>query len=262
MNLSPRLIEKLAAHIESCELETRATCKLTDDHPEMDYQDAYAIQHAVRARKLRRGAKLVGFKAALTSRAKMKQMGVETPAYGFLVDQGAVPEGGEILMEALIHPKVEPELAIVTKAVIKGPGCHIGAVLAATDFIIPAMEVIDSRYKDFKFDLRSVIADNTSAARFVVGGRTASADELDLRTTGIVLEKNGETVAFGAGAAVLGHPAAAVAMIANLLAARGEEIPADSLILTGGIAEAVPVSAGDSLTLRVQDLGSLSLRFG
>jgi 2-oxo-3-hexenedioate decarboxylase len=134
-------------------------------------------------------------------------------------------------------------------------------VLAATDFIIPGIEVIDSRYRDFKFDLKSVIADNTSAARFVVGGCAAAPDQLDLRTIGVVMEKNGEPVALGAGAAVLGHPAAAVAMLANHLGRRGQEIPAGSLILSGGVTEAVAVQAGDNVTLRVQGLGSVSLRF-
>jgi 2-oxo-3-hexenedioate decarboxylase len=144
---------------------------------------------------------------------------------------------------------------------LKGPGCHIGAVLAATDFILPGIEVIDSRYRDFKFDLKSVIADNTSAARFVVGGRMRPASDLDLRTLGVVLEINGEVRSLGAGAAVLGHPAAAVAMLANHLGGRGEEIPAGTLILSGGITEAVAVKAGDHVTLRIQDLGSVSLRF-
>ena len=164
-------------------------------------------------------------------------------------------------MAELIHPKVEPEIAFVTRAPLRGPGCHIGAVLAATDFVLPGIEVIDSRYRDFKFDLKSVVADNTSASRFVVGGRPRPAAEVDLRTVGIVLEMNGEPVAFGAGAAVLGHPAAAIAMLANHLGARGEEIPAGTLILSGGITEAVAVKAGDSVTLRVQGMGSVGLCF-
>ena len=127
--------------------------------------------------------------------------------------------------------------------------------------MVPGIEVIDSRYRDFKFDLKSVVADNTSASRLVVGGRALPACEVDLRTIGIVLEKNGEPVAFGAGAAVLGHPAAAIAMLANHLGARGEEIPAGTLIPSGGITEAVAVAAGDSVTLRVQGMGSVGLRF-
>lgn len=262
MKLDQNSVARLAEHLEGCELQARDTVKITDEYPAMDWDDAYAIQDEIRRSKLRRGARLVGFKAGLTSHAKMKQMGVTTPVFGFLVDTFAVPEGGEVPVKSLIHPKVEPEIVFVTKAPLRGPGCHVGTVLAATDFIMPGIEVIDSRYRDFKFDLKSVIADNTSAARFVVGGQARPAADLDLRTVGVVLERNGEPVAFGAGAAVLGHPAAAVAMLANHLGARGEEIPAGSIILSGGITEAVAVAAGDHVTLRVQDLGSVSLRFG
>ncbi|MDX9716378.1 MAG: 2-oxo-3-hexenedioate decarboxylase [Thauera sp.] len=261
MNLDRATIEKLAIHLEHCELEAKDTPKITDDHPEMDWDDAYAIQNEIRRRKVARGAKIVGLKAGLTSHAKMKQMGVEAPVFGFLADYFSVPEGGEIDTAKLIHPKVEPEIAFVTKAPLKGPGCHIGAVLAATDFVIPAIEIIDSRYRDFKFDLKSVVADNCSSSRFVVGGRMGDVAGLDLRTTGIVLEKNGEPVAFGAGAAVLGHPAAAIAMLANMLGEKGEEIPAGTLILSGGITEAIAVQPGDAVTLRVQDLGSVACRF-
>jgi len=261
MTLDDATLDGLAALLESCQLEARDTPKITDDHPGMDWDDAYAVQDRILARKLARGARVVGLKCGLTSHAKMKQMGVDTPVFGFLVDEFGVAAGGEVATKALIHPKVEPEICFVLKRALRGPGCHIGAVLAATDFVLPGIEVIDSRYRDFKFDLKSVIADNTSAARFVVGGRALPPDELDLRTLGVVLEKNGQIVALGAGAAVLGHPAAAVAMLANHLGARGQEIPAGSLILSGGVTEAVAVKAGDHVSLRIQDLGSVSLRF-
>jgi 2-oxo-3-hexenedioate decarboxylase len=171
------------------------------------------------------------------------------------------PDGGEIKMSELIHPKVEAEICIVTKAPLRGPGCHVGTVLAAIDFVLPAVEIIDSRYRDFKFDLKSVIADNTSASRFVIGGRSRNVEELDLRTLGVVLEKNGQIISMAAGAAVLGHPAAAVAMMANHLGARGQEIPAGTFIMTGGVTEAIAVAAGDSINVRFQDLGSVSMRF-
>ncbi|MFC5477087.1 2-oxo-3-hexenedioate decarboxylase [Massilia suwonensis] len=261
MNLDHATIVRLAQHLEDCELEARDTTKITEDYPGMDWDDAYAIQDEIRRRKVARGGRIVGLKAGLTSHAKMKQMGVEIPVFGFLADSFAVPDGGECKVAQLIHPKVEPEIAFVTKRALKGPGCHIGAVLAATDFVMPGIEVIDSRYRDFKFDLKSVVADNTSAVRFVVGSRPVAVGEVDLRTAGIVLEKNGEPVAFGAGAAVLGHPAAAIAMLANHLGARGEEIPAGSLILSGGITEAVAVQAGDSVCLRIQGMGSVGMRF-
>lgn len=261
MNLDQATIARLAEHLENCELEARDTTKITNDFPDMDWDDAYAIQDEIRRRKIARGHRIVGLKAGLTSHAKMKQMGVATPCFGFMADYFALPEGAECKVSELIHPKVEPEIAFVTKHALRGPGCHIGAVLAATDFVMPGIEVIDSRYRDFKFDLKSVIADNTSASRFVVGGMPVAASGIDLRTVGIVLEKNGEPVAFGAGAAVLGHPAAAIAMLANHLAKRGEEIPAGSLILSGGITEAVAVKAGDSVCLRVQGMGSVGMRF-
>ncbi|VTU46630.1 2-hydroxyhexa-2,4-dienoate hydratase (plasmid) [Variovorax sp. SRS16] len=261
MKLDPRTIAALAEHLESCEREARDTPKITDEYPQMDWDDAYAIQNEIRRRKIARGHRVIGLKAGLTSHAKMKQMGVTTPVFGFMADNHAVPEGGECRLAELIHPKVEPEIAFVTRSALRGPGCHIGAVLAATDFVLPGIEVIDSRYRDFKFDLKSVVADNTSAARFVIGGRARPASEIDLRTVGVVLEKNGEPVAFGAGAAVLGHPAAAIAMLANHLGAHGEEIPAGTLILSGGITEAVAVKAGDAVTLKVQGMGSVGLRF-
>lgn len=261
MNLDQTTIARLAAHLESCELDAKDTLKITDEYPDMDWDDAYAIQDEIRQRKIARGSKIIGLKAGLTSHAKMKQMNVETPVFGFLADYYAVPEGGECKVSDVIHPKVEPEIAFVTKRALKGPGCHTGAVLAATDFVLPGIEVIDSRYRDFKFDLKSVIADNTSAARFVIGGQALPVGGLDLRTVGIVLEKNGKPVAFGAGAAVLGNPATAIAMLANHLGARGEEIPAGTLILSGGITEAVAVEAGDAVTLRMQGMGSVSMRF-
>ena len=261
MQLSQRVIEQLAEHLENAELATRDVTKITDEHPQMDWEDAYAIQYAIRARKLGRGQRLAGLKMGLTSRAKMKQMGVEVPIFGFLMDYMARPDGGEIRMDQLIHPKIEAEIAFVTKAPLHGPGCHIGDVLAATDFVIPAVEIIDSRYRDFQFDLKSVVADNTSASRVVTGGRPRGASDVDLRTLGVVVEKNGEIVAIAAAAAVLGHPANSVAMLANMLAERGEHIPAGSFIMTGGVTEAVAVNRGDAINVRFQDLGSVSMRF-
>jgi 2-oxo-3-hexenedioate decarboxylase len=261
MALSKSTIAELAAHLETAQLEARDVVKITDAHPDMDWKDAYDIQDEIKRRKEARGDKTAGLKAGLTSFAKMKQMGVDVPCFGFVSASMARPDGGEIRMSELIHPKVEAEICVVTKAALRGPGCHVGAVMAAIDFVIPAVEIIDSRYKDFKFDLKSVIADNTSASRFVVGGRPRNVEDLDLRTLGIVLEKNGQIVAMAAGAAVLGHPAAAVAMMANHLGKRGQEIPAGTFIMTGGVTEAIAVAAGDNINVRFQDLGSVSMRF-
>jgi len=127
--------------------------------------------------------------------------------------------------------------------------------------VLPAVEVIDSRYRDFKFDLKSVIADNTSSSRFVVGGRARNVGALDLRTLGVVLEKNGEIVATATAAAVLGNPLAAVAMMANHRTARGQLIPAGTFIMTGGVTEAIRVEVGDHVAAYFHDLGMVSMRF-
>ncbi len=261
MALDKATIEKLAKHCEDAELNAHEITKITDDYPEMTYEDAYDIQWTARKAKEARGHKIVGMKMGLTSQAKMKQMGVPNPCYGYLADYFAYGDGAEIKIDELIHPKVEAEIAFILKDDLQGPGCHIGDVLAATDFVMPAVEIIDSRYKDFKFDLKSVIADNSSSSRYVTGGRMRDIKDLDLKTLGVVMEINGEVVQLGAGAAVLGHPATAIAMLANMLSERGEILKAGTYILSGAITAAMSVKKGDNVTVKFQDLGTLSMKF-
>lgn len=261
MALDRQTIEKLAKHCEDAELYAKEITKITDDYPEMTYEDAYDIQWTARRAKEARGHKIVGMKMGLTSQAKMKQMGVPNPCYGYLADYFAYGDGAQIKIDELIHPKVEAEIAFVLKDDLSGPGCHIGDVLAATDFVMPAVEIIDSRYKDFKFDLKSVIADNSSSSRYVTGGRMRDIKDLDLKTLGVVMEINGEIVQLGAGAAVLGHPATAIAMLANMMSERGEILKAGTYILSGAITAAVGVKKGDNVTVKFQDLGTLSMKF-
>ena len=260
MTLDHSTIRQLAEYLENAELNRQPVTKITDDHPEMDWEDAYAIQYEIRRRKEERGGRTAGLKMGLTSQAKMRQMGVSDPVYGFLTDAGSYADGAEIDTAAFIHPRVEAEVAVMTKSELAGPGCNIGQVLQAVDFVTGAVEIIDSRYENFRFDLKSVIADNTSAAGFVGGSVMRGVDAVDLPTLGVVMEKNGEVVETGAGAAVLGHPATSVAMLANMLAARAEVIPSGTFIMTGGITAAVAVGKGDSVTVRFQDLGKVSFR--
>ena len=259
--LNPEVIAQLAEHLENAELNAQDVTQITDDYPDMDFQDAYDIQWEIRRRKEARGTRIVGMKMGLTSWAKMAQMGVEQPCYGFLADYFSCADGAAIDSSKLIHPKVEAEIAFVTSKALKGPGCHAADVFAATECVMPAVEIIDSRYRDFKFDITSVVADNSSSSRFVTGGRPVPVDHMDLRTVGVVMEKNGEVVAMSTGAAVLGNPAESVAMLANMLGERGEEIPAGTFVMTGGVTAAVAVEPGDSILVRYHDLGTLSMRF-
>lgn len=261
VTLSREDIVRLCERVEGAQTRAYAIPKLTDEYPQMTIGDGYAVQSELRRRFIAKGHRLVGWKAGLTSKAKMKQMGVDVPSIGFLTDRMARPENSAISTGDLVHPRVECEVAFVTKKALQGKGCTRQDVLDATDYVLPAVEIIDSRFSGFKFDLASVIADNGSSARFVGGGRARYVEDIDLRTLGVVMEKNGEIVTMGASAAVMGHPADAVAMLVNILAELGEGLPAGSFVMSGGITEAVPVKPGDNVVARFQDLGSVSMRF-
>jgi 2-oxo-3-hexenedioate decarboxylase len=258
--LSASVISELADIVDGAQRNAAEIVKLTEAQPDMDVADGYAVQAEICRRWQANGRRLTGYKGGLTSRAKMVQMGLDTPVFGVLMGDTCVPDGDIVDMTHLIHPKVEAEIALVTARELSGD-VSIDEVLAATEFVLPAIEVIDSRFKDFKFDVQSVIADNTSAARYVVGGAPRRPDGIDLRLLGVVMERNGELVGTAAGAAVLGHPAASVVALVRWLADAGQALPAGSLVMTGGVTEAVAVHSGDHVTARVQDLGTVGVRF-
>lgn len=245
MSLDTKSISAIADRIQHAQDNAQTLTKVTDEHPAMTVDDSYAVQDELCRRWVARGDRVVGLKAGLTSKAKMDQMGVNVPCFGIQMASMACAENSVIAMDKLIHPRVEAEIAFVLKDELKGRALTIEQVLAATDYVIPALEVIDSRYEKFKFDLVSVIADNSSSARYVTGGRPLDPLAIDLRTTGVVIEKNGEIQALAASAAVLNHPANAIIMLVEHLAARGQTLPAGSFVMTGGITEAIPVASGD-----------------
>ncbi|WP_206732438.1 2-oxo-3-hexenedioate decarboxylase [Janthinobacterium sp. 17J80-10] len=259
--LSREEVVRLTERVEGAQIRAYEIPKLTEEYPGMNIADGYAVQKELRQRSIARGNRLIGWKVGLTSKAKMVQMGIHEPSIGFLMNDMACPENSAIDISKLVHPRVECEVAFVTKKDLQGPNCTKEQVLDATDFVLPAIEVIDSRFKAFKFDLPSVIADNGSSARVVSGGRARYPQDVDLRTLGAVMEKNGEIVSLGASAAVLGHPAEAIACLVNILSTQGETLPAGSFVMSGGITEAIHVKAGDSIIARFQELGSVSVRF-
>lgn len=259
--LSDADIATLTDRIEAAQRKATAIPKLTEDFPGMTLGDGYAVQLALLRRWLQEGQRQVGWKAGLTSKAKMDQMGVRVPTVGFLLADFFRPENSVIQTNDLVHPRVECEVAFVTKADLSGPDLTREQVLAATDFVVPAVEIIDSRFSGFKFDLQSVVADNSSSARYVTGGRARLPADVDLSTLGVVIEKNGEAVAMGSSAAVAGHPADAVALVVKVLHEIGQHLPAGSFVMSGGITEAIPVAPGDVVSARFQELGSVSMRF-
>lgn len=261
MSLSIEAIEALANRLLAAQDKAQPITQVSNDHPGMSVADGYAVQAALARRWTARGDRITGYKAGLTSQVKMKQIGIDTPSFGILTSAMARPENTEIAISALIHPRVEAEIAFVMKDDLAGLNVTIDEVLDATDFVIPAMEVIDSRYQNFKFDLPSVIADNSSSARYIAGGRPMAPRSLDLRTIGVVMEKNAEVMAVGASAAVLNHPANAISLLVRHLTEMGGHLAAGSYVMTGSITEAIPMAPGDTATARFQGMGSLSVRF-
>lgn len=237
---------------------------LTERFPELGVDDAQAIQDELLALLRERGQRVAGYKMGLTSRAKMEQVGVDQPLWGFLTDASARADGAAIEVATLIHPRVEPEVAFVMHDALAGPDCSEEAVLAATAYLVPALEIIDSRYKDFRFDLSSVIADNTSAALFVVGRNHRDPHRptpVELGRAPVRLWRNGELAEEATTAAVLGHPARSVAALVAALHGRGAELPAGAVVLTGAATAAVPAAAGDHFEAEIGDLGRVSARF-
>ncbi|MDH4118893.1 MAG: fumarylacetoacetate hydrolase family protein [Acidimicrobiia bacterium] len=204
------------------------------------------------------GPGVAAIKLGLTSKAKQVQMSVDEPLYGWLVDGTEIHRGDPLVAGELIQPRVEPEIAFITSAELGGPGVSAAHVLAATSAVMAAIDVLDSRYAGYSFTLPDVIADNASAARFVVGD-PIDPTGVDLRTVGCVFSKNGEMVATAAGAAILGHPAAAVAWFVRKLAERDRVLPAGSVVLAGALTAAIPVETGDSVTVEIDRLGTLEL---
>lgn len=248
---------ELAKFLESAELEKREVLKITNDYPQLTVEDAYKIQNEIVKSKLEAGHQIFGPKMGLTSRAKMQQMNVEEPIYGYVFDYMVLNNGDQVSLKDLIHPKAEVEIAFVMGSDLEGPDVTIEQVLNATAYVVPAIEIIDSRYKDFKFTLPDVIADNASTSRVVFGNKMTLHDGLELDLLGASLYVNGEWKEGGAGAAVLGHPAESVAMLANMLARKGEKIKAGEVILTGGITEAILIHAGDVVSAKVDQLGEV-----
>lgn len=241
--------------------ERREVEPLTDTWPELDENTAYAIQKKLVAQHVRdEHSRISGYKLGLTSVAKQKQMSVAEPIYGLLVASRMIDEGEPLAVASLIHPKAEPEIAVVTNRELKGPGVTAAQARAAIGQASAAMEIIDSRFKDFRFTLGDVVADNTSAARHTISSYRVDASGLDLRTIGVVFEKNGEVVSTAAGAAILGDPAEGLAWLVNKLAEHGESLPAGSLVMTGALTDAISIAPGDVVRVSIAQLGTLTLR--
>lgn len=239
----------------------RTVAPLTSRHPDITIDDAYAVQQRMLARRLQAGERVVGKKIGVTSAAVMDMLGVFQPDFGWLTDGMVYNEGQAIPAHTLIQPKAEGEIAFVLKKTLKGPGVTAADVLAATEGVMACFEIVDSRIQDWKIKIQDTVADNASCGVFVLGDHLVDPRDVDLATVGMVLEKNGDIVATGAGAAALGHPANAVAWLANTLGAHDIALEAGEVVLSGSLGIMVPVAAGDNLRVTIGGIGGCSVRF-
>jgi 2-oxo-3-hexenedioate decarboxylase len=250
----PQDITELAARLARATADRTAIPPLSDGLPGLDVATGYAIQAVAQEA----AGPLSGWKLGATSRAKQAQVGVHEPVRGFLASANALDLGEPLVTAQLIQPRAEPEIVFIMGQDLSGPAVTAADVLAATAGVAAGIEIVDSRFLDYRFTMPDVIADNTSAGRHVVGAPVPPGG-IDLRLVGVVLEHNGEVTATAAGAAALGHPAAAVAWLARALAGAGEGLRAGQIVLSGGLTAAVPLRAGDVVVATIDRLGTVEL---
>ncbi|WP_156291364.1 2-keto-4-pentenoate hydratase [Oceanobacillus salinisoli] len=256
------VVDVIAKELYDAEKNKTAVDKFVDQYPELDEALAYQIQdRLVEMKEEAEQTKRVGWKLGLTSKAKQEMMGVHEPSYGVLLESMQLNEGEPISISPFIHAKAEPEIAFVLNKELKGPHVSVADVLAATAYVAPAIEIIDSRFYGFKFTLADAVSDNSSSSKFMIGERFYNPENVDLRLMGFVYRQNGEVAATGAGAAVMGHPARAVAWLANKLYQVGKSLKPGEVILSGSLSAALEIKPGDQFTASFDGIGFVQAVF-
>ena len=264
--MDQEIITRLGDELYEALVGRHTLAPLTSRHPDITLEDAYHIQQRMLARRLEkgingRGETVIGKKIGVTSKAVMAMLGVDQPDFGWLTDGMVYNEGESIPADSLIQPKAEGEIAFLLKHDLQGPGVTAADVLAATEGVMACFEIVDSRIQDWKIKIQDTVADNASCGVFVLGDRLVDPREVDLATCGMVLEKNGEAVVTGAGAATMASPVNAMVWLANTLGRLGIALKAGDVVLSGALGAMVPVAAGDSLRVTIGGIGGCSVRF-
>jgi len=254
-------LRRLAADLYTAERRSAPIEPLSARHPGLGVAEAYEVQlEGVRLR-VADGDQVRGHKVGLTARVMQQQFGVTQPDFGHLLASMFHPEGEPLPVDALIAPRVEPEVAFMLARPLEGPGVTVADVLSATAFLMPALEIIDSRIANWKISIADTVADNASSARVVLGGKRTRIDDVDPRLIGVVLRRNGEVVETGASGAVLGNPAYAVAWLANTICSHGGVLREGDVIMPGTCTRAVDMSPGDTVRADFDQLGHVSVSF-
>ncbi len=259
--LSVQVRDQLAADLAEAERSRVAIAPLTTANPEIDVVDAYEIQLINIRQRVAEGARVVGHKVGLSSKAMQEMMGVDEPDYGHLLDEMAVFEDRPVPSGRYLYPRVEVEVGFVLADDLPGEGCTEDDVLAATAAFAPAIELIDTRIKDWKIKLCDTIADNASSAGWVLGEARVSPKDVDICNIDAVLSCNGEVVAKGRSDAVLGNPVTAVAWLARKVDSFGVRLKAGDIVLPGSCTKAFDATPGDDFVADFDGLGSVHLSF-
>ncbi|MGE5620448.1 MAG: 2-keto-4-pentenoate hydratase [Sphingomonadaceae bacterium] len=259
--LTQQQVDEIARRLYDAEVSRRQIPQIVQVHSSLSMDEAYAIQLALI--RLRHGEDrvLVGKKVALTNPAVQRALNVDTPVFGHLMSDMVVREGEPISCAGLTQPKIEPEIAFVMRSDLAGPGVTAAHVLAATAGVMPALEIPAARILDWKFAAPDIAADNAFASRVVLGGVITPVDGLDLRLLGVVLERNGQVLSTGAGAAVMGNPVDVVAWLANKLGEYDLRIKAGDVVLPGAMVVAPDVHPGEFYKATFDRLGSVTALF-
>jgi 2-keto-4-pentenoate hydratase len=257
----PVNIQELSNYLLKAERDRKGVKALTDIVPDISIKDAYHVQLATIKRKIDDGQVIVGKKIGLTSVAMQKLLGVDEPDYGHLLNEMAIENEGVIDFNYLLQPKVEAEIAFILKNDLEGPNVTTKDVLDATESVVPALEIIDSRILDWKIKLPDTIADNASSGLFVLGDSRVPIEIVNLPKVKMNLYKNGELINEGEGSAVLGDPAYCVAWLANKLSEFGISLKKGEVILSGALSAAVDAKPGDVFMATFDSLGNVSVQF-
>lgn len=262
MNDKSRLIEKYANALWEATLKNEGiVTPISDEWPDMTVDDAYDIQMVNIKRALENGDRITGKKIGLTSKAMQEMVNVDEPDYGHLLASMEVKHGDTISMSKILQPRVEAELAFILKEDLVGPKVTVLDVMKATEYIVPSLEIVASRIKDWKIKLVDTVADNASSGLYILGDDKFRVDQVDLVQAGMVLYKNGKMVNTGIGAAALGNPAYCVAWLANRLYEYGVVLKKGEVVLSGALSSAVSAEAGDVVTAVFSKLGEVSVEF-
>jgi 2-oxo-hept-3-ene-1,7-dioate hydratase len=251
---------KAAEVLIAAEAERKQAVQLSKTFPNITLEDSYAISTEVAKRKIAAGARLIGHKVGLTSKAMQRSSQIDEPDYGHLLDSMMIADGAKVPHDRFCLPRVEVELAFVLGKSLKGPGVGLADVLRATEYVIPALEIVDARIQDQR-TIRDTVADNGAAAGIVLGGRPVGPLDVDLRWVGGIMYRNSEVEETGVAAGVLGHPALGVAWLANKLGGHDVSLAPGHIVLAGSFTRVVFAKKGDTLHGDFGALGGIAVQF-